>query len=313
MVQPKVSIIIPVYNGADYLSQAIDSALAQTWKNLEVIVVNDGSDDGQATARIAQSYGGRIRYLEKPNGGVASALNMGIENMTGEYFSWLSHDDLYLPGKIAHQMRVVTKSGNPQQLVAGGYYIIDGERQPIALMDFYRLYPRAKLETPLFPVFHCAVNGCTLLIHRSHFDRVGLFNEALLTTQDYDLWFRMLRGQKLIYSRRIDVASREHKEQTSRRLKGEHEKECARLWIHLLSQVADEEKIEMSGSVDAFYTDLYQHFSQRTSYGEVVEYVYKFCPHNIKIEQMKPQLIPVKVGRSILQAQLNRMIRYSEE
>lgn len=313
MVQPKVSIIIPVYNGADYLSQAINSALAQTWKNLEVIVVNDGSKDDHATARIARSYGGRIRYLEKPNGGVASALNMGIENMTGEYFSWLSHDDLYLPGKIAHQMRIVTKSGNPQQLVAGGYYIIDEERHPIALMDFYRLYPKKKLETPLFPVFHCAVNGCTLLIHRSHFERVGMFNESLFTTQDYDLWFRMLRGQKLIYSRRIDVVSREHKEQTSRRLKEEHEKECTELWISLLSQVADEEKIEMDGSVDAFYTDLYQHFSQRTSYGEVVEYIYRFCPYNIKSEQMKPQLVPVKVGRSIIQAQLNRMIRDSEE
>ena len=91
---PKVSIIIPVYNGANYVSEAIDSALAQTYKNIEIIVVNDGSSDDGATEKIAKSYGDRIRYFAKENGGVSSALNFGIRQMTGEWFSWLSHDDL---------------------------------------------------------------------------------------------------------------------------------------------------------------------------------------------------------------------------
>ena len=89
---PMVSIIIPVYNGANYLREAIDSALAQTYSNFEVIVVNDGSNDGGETDRIATSYGEKIRYFRKENGGVASALNMGIKHMKGDYFSWLSHD-----------------------------------------------------------------------------------------------------------------------------------------------------------------------------------------------------------------------------
>ena len=72
---PRVSIIIPVYNGANYMREAIDSALAQTCSDIDVIVVNDGSRDDGATAEIARSYGGRIRYLEKENGGVSSALN----------------------------------------------------------------------------------------------------------------------------------------------------------------------------------------------------------------------------------------------
>ena len=93
--EPKVSIIIPVFNGSNYLQEAIDSALAQTYKNIEVIVVNDGSDDHGATENVAQKYEDRIRYFSKENGGVASALNWGIKNMTGEYFSWLSHDDIY--------------------------------------------------------------------------------------------------------------------------------------------------------------------------------------------------------------------------
>ena len=76
--KPLVSIIIPVYNGGNYLSEAVESALGQTYTNCEVLVVNDGSDDQGATARIAASYGDRIRYFEKENGGVASASELLI-------------------------------------------------------------------------------------------------------------------------------------------------------------------------------------------------------------------------------------------
>ena len=97
---PRVSIIIPVYNGANYLKEAIDCALNQSYQNLEVIVVNDGSCDEGATRSVALSYGDRIRYFEKENGGVSSALNLGIREMRGEYFSWLSHDDKYEKDKL---------------------------------------------------------------------------------------------------------------------------------------------------------------------------------------------------------------------
>ena len=74
---PKVSVIIPVYNGSNYMREAIDSALAQTYKNIEIIVVNDGSTDN--TEEIALSYGDKIKYYSKENGGVATALNFAIE------------------------------------------------------------------------------------------------------------------------------------------------------------------------------------------------------------------------------------------
>lgn len=273
MALPKVSIIIPVYNGADYLSEAIESALAQTWKNTEVIVINDGSNDQGATERIALSYGNRIRYIRKDNGGVASALNRGIQEMTGDYFSWLSHDDLYLPRKIEHQMKLLRRCGNPTQIVAGGYYIVDGNKQPLGVMDFYQLYPKKKLEIPLFPVFHCAVNGCTMLIHKSHFERVGVFDEGLPTTQDYDLWFRMLRGQRLVYTRWLDVVSRAHEGQTSQQFHSEHNIECTNLWIDLLKKVSLEEKRQIGGNESAFYSDLFSHFFYYTNYSSVVDYL----------------------------------------
>ena len=108
-MEKKVTIIIPVYNGSNYVREAIDSALAQTYKNIEILVVNDGSTDEGATRDICLSYGDKITYYEKENGGVSTALNLGIEKMTGDYFSWLSHDDLYYPDKIEKQMKELEK------------------------------------------------------------------------------------------------------------------------------------------------------------------------------------------------------------
>ena len=80
---PLVSIVIPVYNGSNYLAEAIDSALAQTYPNIEILVINDGSKDDGATKNLALSYGDKIRYFEKENGEVATALNFGIEKLNG--------------------------------------------------------------------------------------------------------------------------------------------------------------------------------------------------------------------------------------
>lgn len=273
MEKARVSIVIPVYNGADYLAQAIDSAAAQSWKNLEVIVVNDGSNDGGATEKVAHSYGNRIRYISKPNGGVASALNVGIQNMTGDYFSWLSHDDLYLPNKVKNQMRFLKKSGDPMQIVAGGYYIVDEARHPLAVMDFNQLYRKDELDKPLFPVFHCAVNGCTLLIHKDHFKRVGMFDERLLTTQDYDMWFRMLRGISLKYVHSIDVISRDHPKQGSKVAKQIHDEECFALWSGMLNSLTDADKARLDENEHDFYSDLYNHFAKYTTYSEVTEFI----------------------------------------
>ncbi len=105
---PKVTIVIPVYNGEKYVKFAIDSAINQTYKNLEVLVVDDGSTD--ATEKIAKSYGDKIRYIKKKNGGVSSALNLAIKKMTGEYFSWLSHDDVYEPNKVECEINYLKKN-----------------------------------------------------------------------------------------------------------------------------------------------------------------------------------------------------------
>lgn len=114
---PRVSIVIPVYNGANYLKEAIDSALGQDYGSFEVIVVNDGSNDHGKTEEICLSYGDRIRYFRKANGGVASALNLAIEKANGEYVSWLSHDDAYFPNKLSVQVEYLKEISESQNTI----------------------------------------------------------------------------------------------------------------------------------------------------------------------------------------------------
>ena len=127
---PKVSIIIPVYNGSNYLKEAIDSALNQTYDNIEVLVINDGSNDNGETEKIALSYGDNIRYFKKENGGVATALNLGLEKMTGEYFSWLSHDDVYYPEKIEKQIQFLSQLKNKDVILYSNYSFINENSEP---------------------------------------------------------------------------------------------------------------------------------------------------------------------------------------
>lgn len=106
---PLVSIIIPVYNGVDFLREAIDNALTQSYNNIEILVINDGSNDKNKTEKIALSYGKKIKYYYKQKKGIASALNYGIKKMNGEYFSWLNRDSLYHVDKIYDQIEFFKK------------------------------------------------------------------------------------------------------------------------------------------------------------------------------------------------------------
>lgn len=279
--QPKVSIIIPVYNGSNFLAEAIQSAINQTYKNIEIIVVNDGSNDDNKTENIALSYSNKIKYIKKENGGVASALNVGIQNMSGEYFSWLSHDDLYTPNKIKNQIEALKSLEDKESLICCRHCVVTESLQYLYENSF-----EDKKNMLVYPALGCLfkgyVHGCGLLIHKSHFDRVGIFNEKLPTTQDYELWFRMLRKQKIFLNDDCDVISRSHNEQGSKKYIEEHIKECDTLWINIVDTLTDKEKIEISGSKYDFYKEIYEFLSTYTQYKECIIYIKRLYANEIK-------------------------------
>jgi glycosyltransferase involved in cell wall biosynthesis len=121
--QPLVSIITPVFNGEKYLREAVDSALSQTYQNTEIIIVNDGSTD--STEEIILAYGNKVKYFKKKNGGVSTALNLAIRKSKGEYISWLSHDDVYLPKKIEDQIAEISQLVDKNTILYGNWDYIN--------------------------------------------------------------------------------------------------------------------------------------------------------------------------------------------
>lgn len=214
---PKVSIIIPVYNGSDYLDKAIQSALNQSYQNVEIIVVNDGSNDGGKTAEIARSYGDKISYIEKENGGVSSALNRGIEAMTGEYFSWLSHDDEYRDEKIEKQVDALRAFKNNRMIALCDTEFIDEDSR---VLDKTWGTPKSGVysnEQALLLMNKKSLSGISLLIPKAAFLECGEFDTSLRFTQDADMWKRIfLDGYSLLIDKTIYACSRLHgKQQTN--------------------------------------------------------------------------------------------------
>lgn len=239
--EPLVSIVIPVYNGSNYLREAIDSALAQTYKNTEVIVVNDGSNDDGATERIALQYGEQIRYFSKPNGGVSSALNYGIRMMKGEYFSWLSHDDAYNTQKIEEEIKALSESRDKCDLVLCRTEYMDQNSRPI---KFKRIRCEERttyiVDTEaLLRLFEKGTyNGCAFLIKKCAFEKCGVFNENYRFNQDGLMWATMFLNQISIISiPYIGVKSRIHNGQLTRKGLSLFHKECEQMSDYLLPRL----------------------------------------------------------------------------
>lgn len=250
--QPLVSVVIPVYNGANYLAEAIDSALAQSWPNIEVIIVDDGSDDAGATAGVAAGYGERIRYLHKCNGGTASAVNEGIRAMRGEYFSWLSHDDVYANDKIERQVRVLTEVGRPA-MAFSDFATIDAAGRVLLTCPTGDGYDPGQ---PLWALFENRINGCATLVHRTCLEQCGLFDPGLPGTHDYDLWFRIALRFPLVHAPGIAVYHRRHDRQASNaRRFGD---EVVLLWTSMLDRIAADTRRAHANSDASFFARLLQ-------------------------------------------------------
>lgn len=179
-----LSVVIPSYNRASYLKEAVDSVLRQNPRPLEVIVVDDGSTD--ETAEVLKSFGSSIIAIRQARMGVSAARNTGIRNARGRWIAFLDSDDLWLPGKLAAQMDYLGKNPGPGICQTQEIWIRNGKR----------LNPRKIHEKPQGERFdllleRCLVSPSAVAIHREIFDEVGLFDESLPACEDYDLWLRI--------------------------------------------------------------------------------------------------------------------------
>lgn len=282
MIEPKVSIIIPVYNGSNYLKDAIDSAIAQTYKNIEIIVVNDGSNDDGATEKIAKSYGTAIKYFSKQNGGVASALNLGLKKMSGNYFSWLSHDDLYYQDKIEKQVKYLAGLENKKVFLYANYSVLkEGLITPV--VHNHEMLRRK----PKYSLLRGCVNGITILVPKTIMDEMGGFDEQLRTTQDYEYWQRIENKYDFVHMEDVLSITRLHPGQDT--VVSPHvKKEGDHLWINMIESLSEKEKIKYEGTLYNFYLEMTS-FLRLTPYSGALEYsAAKLEKYEKKLEKTQP-------------------------
>ena len=206
------------------MRQAIDSALAQTYPNVEILVINDGSADDGATHDIAASYGEKIRYFQKENGGVLSALNFEIENMRGEYFAWLSHDDFYLPKKIEKQVLALQKHQGLRPAFCVCNCILINEKGDVIFKSNIR--ENCGFDSPSCFLFLSGegFNGIMVLIPKKLFDQCGLFTPSL-ATHEYDMWLRIMDVADVVVEPEHLTYMRIHPDQVSNLKKQQKDKE----------------------------------------------------------------------------------------
>lgn len=188
-----VSVIIPAYNQGHYLSKAIQSVLNQTYQNLEIIVVDDGSTDD--TALVAHSFQNpQIIYIFQDNSGLSSARNTGIRNAHGEFISYLDSDDLFLPDKL--QILVDVFQQDPEVGFCAGQAIpINENEQPIG-----KIFDKSIPHLTEHLVFGNPLHVGSVLLRTSWQERVGEFDETLRSYEDWEMWLRLARaGCKMTY------------------------------------------------------------------------------------------------------------------
>lgn len=181
---PLVSVIIPTYNRGWIIKEAVDSVLAQDYRDFELIVVDDGSTDN--TSEVLDAYRGTIKVFRQENKGVSAARNRGIAEASGRFIAFLDSDDLWLPQKLSRQVEFFNTT--PDALIC--------QTEEVWIRSGVRVNPKKRHQKPSGMIFEpslalCLVSPSAVMIRRSLLEIVGNFDETLPACEDYDLWLRI--------------------------------------------------------------------------------------------------------------------------
>jgi glycosyltransferase involved in cell wall biosynthesis len=194
---PTISVVIPVYNAAEFIGEALDSVFAQTCLPLEVIVVDDGSED--RTPDVVASYASKVTYIRKERGGPGSARNVGIRAASGQWIAFLDGDDIWLPTLLEKLARVASQT-QASLVFCDSQQLINGSASDTSRLESYGLKKRLRTLAPngvmldpfrLFLEERCYIFTPGAMIEREALVDVGLFDETFYCGEDLDLWLRL--------------------------------------------------------------------------------------------------------------------------
>lgn len=195
---PLVSVVIPAYNAHRYIARTLNSVLAQTYSNLEILLVNDGSPDTELLEEALQPFFPKIRYIKQENRGPSGARNRAIRDARGVYVAFLDSDDTWLPHHLATQVSLLVRDPS-LHLVYSDSILIRGERLLGNSFANEPQHPPVSFEKLLTE--ECTVMTSSTVASREAMMAAGLFDEAFVRCEDFDLWLRMaFRGSRMDYS-----------------------------------------------------------------------------------------------------------------
>lgn len=211
IVMPKVSVIIPTYNRAEYLNKAIASVLAQTFEDFELLIVDDCSSDN--TSRVVENITDtRIRYIRNnSNRGIAAVRNIGIKNTRGEYIAFLDDDDEWLPTKLEIQVRMLEPGSAKLGAIYTGVVSINTTSNKVVKINIPR-YRGNILKNLLLQNF---IVTSSVVLKKRCFEEVGLFDEKIVYAEDYDMWIRISKEFEFDYVKDQLVKYRVHQNSIS--------------------------------------------------------------------------------------------------
>lgn len=210
-LNPQVSVIIPAYNGERYVQQAIASVLHQTYRDCEIIVIDDGSTD--STRQVVQQYGDKLRYLYQDNQGVAAARDRGVLEAKGKLIAFLDQDDFFLPDKLAAQVACFETHSSLVGIVHSGWRIVNQQGEAISDIEPWYGLPDLNLRAWVLwkPVFLGA-----MMFRRDWLEFAGGFNPRYHQTDDVDLVLRLaLMGCEAAWVPQTTVCYRQHESNAS--------------------------------------------------------------------------------------------------
>ncbi len=206
---PAVAVVIPAYNAAAHVGEALESVFAQTFTDYEVIVVNDGSPDTPDLERALDPYRSRIVYLVQENQGPSAARNAALLKARAEYVAFLDSDDIWEPEHLAEQMRTLRE--DPSLDLVYQDALLFGEGVPPGLTFMQAAPSRGPATFESLLRFECSVITSCVAARKQSLIEAGLFDPRFYRSEDYDLWLRLAhRGGRLAYRQRVTARHRVH-------------------------------------------------------------------------------------------------------
>lgn len=203
---PRISVVIPAYNVAEYIAETLDSALAQTFSDFEIIVINDGSPDTARLEKVLAEYYDKIIYLKQENGGAAAARNAAISEARGSLLAFLDGDDIWFPEKLAAQISFL--DANDYEMIycdalLFGEPLYEGK-------TFMQGAPSAGVVTAQSLLEgSCNVLTSGTVVVKELLMKYGMFDERAVRVEDFELWFRLCKNRvKIGYQKKVMVKYR---------------------------------------------------------------------------------------------------------